>query len=269
MPYDDKNKITASDWITAVQREAFRPEPNSQEQKVEWAEMIIAVRSLADSVRHSKDNLLTKSFTEKEVRDRMDQLRENEGYSEFINALAHSPQMYANAFKAGTRHHGGGLDDMLKTYLAMNCKLDNNGVMARFRPTAKENIETMQKHLETLIKAKDSPNKKEEILDCMSHILASRDVVGAERGGIGKPDERLNQTLDAHQYSYRVGVEKRELEKISKSLVTNREFNNLVSLAVKGHGGAMEVEVRKASDQLLEQDRRAAQEEPNILKDLG
>lgn len=241
----DAVKYTASEWIKNFQSQA--PAPNViTDDMTEWIEDIIAVRSLAESVRHEKTRLEERSFSIQEINQRKKELQANKGYKTFIRSLTSGPDSdmrYEAAYKVGTVKHGGGLDDQLSHSLVMGGQLTNHGnepsVMDRYVPTANENIERFQKHLKAVKEGKIHMSSK-EVATCMAHIMCSRMSVGAEKAtGLFKTtDSRLDDKLSNFE-KYNQDV-KTISEKMEKELLSNsKDSQKWMDLAIHGHGGSL------------------------------
>lgn len=274
----DAEKSTASAWIKQFQSNA--PAPNViTDDKTEWIEDIIAVRSLAESVRHDKTRLKERSFSIQEINQRKKELQANKGYKTFIRSLTSGPDSvtrYEAAYKAGTTKHGGGLDDQLSHSLVMGGQLTNHGnepsVMDRYVPTANENIERFQKHLKDAKEGKIQMSSK-EAATCMAHIMCSRMSVGAEKAtGLFKTtDARLDDKLSNFE-KYNQDV-KTVSEKMEKELLSNsKDSQKWMDLAIHGHGGSLLNEynskLRTQEANLAKEDMKEIQQGSALMNEI-
>ena len=265
----DAVKSSASAWIKQFQSNATAPNVITDD-KTEWIEDIIAVRSLAESVRHDKTRLQERSFSRQEINQRKKELQAHEGYRTFIRSLTSGPDSdmrYEAAYKAGTVKHGGGLDDQLSHSLVVGGQLTNHGnepsVMDRYVPTANENIERFQKHLKDAKEGKIQMSSK-EAATCMAHIMCSRMSVGAEKatGLFKKTDSRLDDKL-SNLEKYKQDV-KTISEKMEKELRSNsKDSQKWMDLAVHGHGGSL---LDEYNSKLRTQEANLARENVNEIQ---
>lgn len=275
----DAEKYTASAWIKNFQSNA--PAPNVlTDDKTEWIEDIIAVRSLAESVRHNKTRLEERSFSIQEINQRKKELQAHKGYKTFIRSLTSGPDSemrYEAAYKAGTTKHGGGLDDQLSHSLMVGGQLTNHGnepsVMDRYVPTANENIERFQKHLKAAKEGKIQMSSK-EAATCMAHIMCSRMSVGAEKAtGLFKTtDSRLDDKLsNLEKYNQDV---KTISEKMEKELLSNsKDSQKWMDLAIHGHGGSLLNEYNsklrtQEEANLAKENMKEIQQGPSLVNDI-
>ena len=248
--------------------------------KTEWIEDIIAVRSLAESVRHNKTRLEERSFSIQEINQRKKELQANKGYRTFIRSLTSGPDSvtrYEAAYKVGTTKHGGGLDDQLSHSLVMGGQLTNHGnepsVMDRYVPTANENIERFQKHLKAAKEGKIHMSSK-EVATCMAHIMCSRMSVGAEKAtGLFKTtDSRLDGKLSNFE-KYNQDV-KTISEKMEKELLSNsKDSQKWMDLAIHGHGGSLLNEYNsklrtQEEANLARENMKEIQQGPSLVNDI-
>lgn len=274
----DAVKYTASEWIKNFQSQA--PAPNVlTDDMTEWIEDIIAVRSLAESVRHNKTRLEERSFSIQEINQRKKELQANKGYRTFIRSLTSLPDSetrYEAAYKAGTVKHGGGLDDQLSHSLVVGGQLTNHGnepsVMDRYVPTANENIERFQKHLKDAKEGKIHMSSK-EVATCMAHIMCSRISVGAEKAtGLFKTtDSRLDDKLSNFE-KYNQDV-KTISEKMEKELLSNsKDSQKWMDLAIHGHGGSLLDEynskLRTQEANLAKENMKEIQQGSSLVNDI-
>ena len=139
--------------------------------------------------------------------------------------LRENPVMAKKAAKAG---HGGELEDKMKEYIS---KLDRvpNDVPAKYMPDGKQMIEGVQDK----IKAADFNGKKpEEKLALYAKLMATREVVGAEKGKAETLERPLNGEM---------------LQKSVNSWMKNKTFKEFLEknpeeakkAAKAGHGGEL------------------------------
>lgn len=255
----DLQKKSAAEWIEKLQSEAPQYEDSARGDRKEWIAKIMAVRSLAEAERHGDSRLQSARFSEEEIEDRSMDLRNSEAYEEFLDGVTSSEERFAQASGKALHGHGGGLDDLCSGYLTMNRGLTDKDPLNRYTPTAKENIERLQNHLQSLrkagLKAKDSLDVRQQKAQTLAHIIASRRAVKAHRGGLFGGDENLNKKLPIGDY-----------EKLttrfymSLSSMGSEKLDALSALAEKGHGGKMMEEFGKELQQ------QKALKEQNALK---
>ena len=102
----------------------------------------------------------------------------------------------------------------------------------------------MQAHLKSMrkagLKASDDSDVQNEKAQTIAHLLASRQAVKAQRGGLFSGDERLNNKLPIEGY-----------EKLTQKFYRNlllmepEKIDQLSLLAEKGHGDVMTQEFSK------------------------
>ena len=139
--------------------------------------------------------------------------------------LKENPNMAKKAAKAG---HGGELEDKLKEYISKLDKVPND-VPAKYMPDGKLMIEGVQEKIE----AADFNNKKpEEKLALYAKLMATREVVGAEKGKV----ETLQRSLNGEM-----------LQKSINKWTNNKTFREFLEkdpeaarkAAREGHGGEL------------------------------
>ena len=155
----------------------FNPSQLTEEQKNLYADnilKILAVRQLADSERGKKDKLVRYEFTDKELNDRVAEMKEDPVFGDFINKIKQDPDLMKKAILAAQANlgHGGKLDDMLKDYM-LNLppgEFHNDKLHDRYLPTIKERIEYIQKQYKRAMKAM----KQMEVLDDALEVAQKR-----------------------------------------------------------------------------------------------
>lgn len=260
---EEAQKKTAEEWI-----EEFRNDPiveRDGKPSTEWLENIMAVRSLADSRRHSGASLKGEKFSLEEIDHRRYKLWDEGPFRSFVNHLQDNEAAYELASKCAFHGHGGRLDDMMTTYV-MNVDSDyksvGKGLMARYNPTAKAQIELYQKGLKQLNAVKDEGNElqqlrnREKRIQALAEIIGCRNAVNAERGNLLGGDERLNQKLNLANYHKEVRFANSMLD-----MMSDEKVDALSKLAEKGHGGKMQLAFQAETDRMLEKMNSAKQAE--------
>ena len=147
---------------------------------------ILAIRQLANSERGKVDKLIGFQFTQEELADRVEEMKEDSVFKGFIKKLREEPEYMKKAILAAKANpgHGGKLDDMLKDYM-LNLppgELRNSKLHDRFLPNIKERIESIQEQYKRATRA-----LKE--LDAIEKALGRIQV----RGGSDKQIERYTE----------------------------------------------------------------------------
>lgn len=252
---EEAQKKTAQEWI-----EEFRGNPvlkrNGVPDTTGWLENIMAVRSLADSKRHSAATLKNEKFSLEQIEERRFMLREEGPFSAFVDHLQTNGEAYELASKCAHHGHGGRLDDLMTTFL-LNAEHDydilNEGLLARYNITAKKQIELDQDMLKQLNAVKDKGDKREQMqnrnirIQALSEIIGSRMAVNAGRGSLLGGDEKLNEKLKPDAFRNAADHAEQLLERMDDKTV-----DNLSKLAEKGHGGKMMLAFQEQRDRLYQ-----------------
>ncbi len=207
---------------------------------------IMAARQLADSDRGSSEKLKKAVFTGDEVEERVDEMKNDPMFKQFLNDVKSDRNLYNKLIKAASSKsgHGGKLDDIYKEYVknlpARN--LHNTRINERYMPTVKERIEILQN------KAKNEKNLPEE---AAAEIVVLRNLSRAEIGKAKTLDKKI-PCFEQDSLAY-------ESTKLSRNDYFNDSFGkNTVAtgLLLKGHGGDMLQFLRDHFDEVVENQKR-------------
>lgn len=224
---------SASWWIKQLRRPENLYEVNEGQKKLKASQIarIMAIRSMAESVRHSKDKLLEKQLTEQDIkRGTANLLENNKPFQKFILELEQKPALLREAATAVGKGHGGGLDDMYSRYLAQQAKpgeLLYTPENKRWAPTASQRIEALQADLP---KAKNRYEQRKYLAE----IIAARQLVGAKHSHTSA-DKRLYNKLDDPE---KLAARTKDVE-TCLTMMDPEKVDNLFRQASSGHGGAM------------------------------
>ena len=216
---------------------------------------IMAARQLADSDRGSSAKLKKAVFTGDEVEMRVDEMKRDPMFKQFLEDVKLDRNLYNKLIKAASSKsgHGGKLDDIYKEYVknlpARN--LYNTRINERYMPTVKERIEILQN------KAKNEKNLPEE---AAAEIVVLRNLSRAE---IGKA-----KTLDKKIPCFEKDTLCYESTKLSRNGYFKDSFGkNTVAtgLLLKGHGGDMLQFLRDHFDEAVENQKR---KEAGTIEDM-
>ncbi len=228
-------KHDANIWIEHIQGKLKQNDMT----KEEGFARIMAARLLVDSGRNNLYSL-KKSVTNFDLTNKTDELLKNPQYKAFINKVTGNEKLLAKATKAATTGHGGGLDDMFKTYLLKRPagELNNDPALDRYMPKAIDRIEELQSQAKK--HKNDNPNAE------AAEILCIRNMVKAERNA--------KESLDV-----KIPVTGENLKENVAALEKNQAFTYAfgdprVKAAIgKGHGGLMVNGMRKINNLPKEQ----------------
>ena len=246
-PQAPEEAQSASRWIKKIRRdELFTTDPETGNKKLSIRALsrILAVRLLADSVRHDKARLLEKQLTDQQIRAGITELTKCEEFRGFISKLEGSDALKREAISVVGKGHGGGLDDMFGRYLAETAKpgeLLCSDAARRWAPTAIQRIEAMQKLLR-----EDGANPQKmqtaEKRRCLAEIIAAREMVDARRGGpiLGAHENLYKKLSDPEKHLARV----RDVE-ACLTMMNPEKVAALLEKATDGHGGAMLEDYKK------------------------
>ena len=218
---------------------------------------IMAARQLADSDRGSSEKLKKAVFTGAEVEMRVDEMKNDPMFKQFLEDVKSDRNLYNKLIKAASSKsgHGGKLDDIYKEYVknlpARN--LYNTRINERYMPTVKERIEILQN------KAKNEKNLPEE---AAAEIVVLRNLSRAE---IGKA-----KTLDKKIPCFEKDTLCYESSKLSRNDYFRDSFGkNTVAtgLLLKGHGGDMLQFLRDHFDEVVENQKRMEAEAIEDMQD--
>ena len=202
---------------------------------------IMAVRSLANSVRNDKSQLLSTQLTAQQIAEKARQIKQDtlsEGLAAFLAKARTDRKLGKEVISAVTTGHGGGLEDLFSRHLAQTAVPGDpvcSPEMTRWRPTAKQRIEALQEMLR-------SGNLKEhQRRMALAEIIAARELTEARRGGaFSGADERLNRKLSPDALVNRA----RQVNECL-GLLSPEKQELLLEKAVNGHGGAMLEDYKK------------------------
>ena len=148
--------------------------------------------------------------------------------------------------------HGGALEEDYHAILRKQAAAENR-VQGDQLPTARERIEALQARLR-------GTQDQAEKLHCVAGIIAARQTVGAQRGGMFGGDKRLNDTLDPAKLA-----EREQDVTLYLSNLPEKVQRDLTAQAEDGHGGAMVETYREANTVNVQMDglrARALRGEP-------
>ena len=197
-------QISGSRYIQNIQ--AQLPTKNPADMEMEEREacirqlfQVIAARNLCDSDRGKKAKLVNTNVEPEKVDDLVEKMFGHDNFRDFSSALKLKPALLQQAMTACRKGHGGGLDDMYKSFLKDlgPGELVNDKMQERYMPTAQERIKALQ--------AKAKVSKQ-----------ASRDMTAI--------DEKL-KTLAANS------PEKENLERTKLDLQLKADSNDLTRIA--------------------------------------
>ncbi|MBR3040533.1 MAG: hypothetical protein IKI20_07775 [Lachnospiraceae bacterium] len=218
---------------------------------------IMAARQLADSDRGSSAKLKKAVFTGDEVEMRVDEMKNDPMFKQFLNDVKLDRNLYNKLIKAASSKsgHGGKLDDIYKEYVKNLPARDlhNTRINERYMPTVKERIEILQN------KAKNEKNLPEE---AAAEIVVLRNLSRAE---IGKA-----KTLDKKIPCFEKDTLCYESTKLSRNDYFKDSFGkNTVAtgLLLKGHGGDMLQFLRDHFDEVVENQKRMEAEAIEDMQD--
>ena len=202
---------------------------------------IMAVRSLANSVRKDKSQLLTTQLSADQIAEKARQIKQDtlsEGLGAFLAKVRTDRKLGKEVISAVTTGHGGGLEDLFSRHLAQTAEPGApvcTSKMTRWMPTAKQRIEALQEMLR-------SGNLKEhQRRMALAEIIAARELTEARRGGaFSGADERLNRKLSPDALVNRA----RQVNECL-GLLSPEKQELLLEKAVNGHGGAMLEDYKK------------------------
>ena len=218
---------------------------------------IMAARQLADSDRGSSEKLKKAVFTGDEVEERVDEMKNDPMFKQFLKDVKLDRNLYNKLIKAASSKsgHGGKLDDIYKEYVKNLPARDlhNTRINERYMPTVKERIEILQN------KAKNEKNLPEE---AAAEIVVLRNLSRAE---IGKA-----KTLDKKIPCFEKDTLCYESTKLSRNDYFRDSFGkNTVAtgLLLKGHGGDMLQFLRDHFDEAVENQKRMEAEAIEDMQD--
>ena len=240
---DDERRFKASDLIRSLQQKQnvriTDPQTGNTVVDPEWITAIMAVRSLANSDRGSSKKLDSSYLTLGDVRTRMREMKADPAFRDFLRNTASNPAITEEVIRMGRNGHGGELDDACRDFIVYNRKQPVGSFMSRYRPTAQQMIEVMQRKLQDMSSAKPhSFGEKQMLLEekkhCVASIIAARAAVGAKRGGVFHMDDKLKEKLDPDVFADKLREAKGVLRKMDEDTL-----NTLFEKALEGHGGKM------------------------------
>ena len=230
---------SASWWIKQLRspNKLYDNKDGVKKLKVGQLVRIMAIRSLAESVRGSKDKLVTKQLTEQDIAKKSEELLAgNVSFKKFVKKLTDDRKLQEEAIAAVGKGHGGGLDDMYSRYLAEQAKVGEplyTPENKRWAPTAIQRIEALQAQLP---KANTTYEKRQY----MAEIIAVRELVGAKHSHTSA-DKRLYSKLDDPA---KLQNRMKDVETCLIMMDPNKA-NRLIQKALTGHGGEMMEDYKK------------------------
>ena len=194
---------------------------------------IMAARLLVNSERGSLSTL-NRPVSRYDIEEKTKELMERPGhFKDFMDKVMSDEKLLAKASKAAGTGHGGGLDDMLKSYLKElpAGKLSSDPLIDRYMPTAKERIEALQDQAKVIRKKGSVPYEQ------AVEIIAIRNRVDAER--------KNKSSLDIKIPTGGKDLAK-EVTDMSKhhALIAAVSDDKTMDLLVSGHGGEMVTNIR-------------------------
>ena len=228
----------ADKWIESLQRrENLEKVGKNGKTSIDTDQFakIMAARMLAESVRGSKKSLTGKSLNVIDIEKKAEELKKNDSYQGFLSNLKKDPKMMQKAITAARSGHGGGLDDMFKSYLKQlpARQLSNNPLLARYMPTVKERIEALQAQV---------PQQMDKLYPIVAEIFVLRNLAHAERGKASSLDKPIPTSRE------------KPLQDDIRDLCQNQELHRIVEFGegrqntaawiTEGHGGGMVEEFR-------------------------
>ena len=287
---DNGGLRTAARYIEAIRDGGF-PEKDpanlSEEQKelaLDRMLKIMAARELVDSERNKKQRLEENSVKPEDVKRRAEQMKNDPTFQKFLEKLNDDPKLFKAAVSAATKRpgHGGGLDDMFKSFVKNQppCEFRNDAILKRYLPTVKERIEILQDQCKKCLSAdKDLRsveaklssiqrkhntsdatiekllNKKEKlettITDYAPHrvsgeIIALRNLIKADKG----KKASLEKPIPVAEDGSLLMDEANDLYNELGGVFADEAIQNMVT---EGHGGNMMDTVRKTAHIELEE----------------
>lgn len=222
----------AKDWIVQFQTthdvyEARRDPQGNKIPRTDWLLRLLAVRSLVGAEPGDK-SFYRKSISFQAVKQRAEELAREPEVKSFLDNLKRKPSAYASTMENARKGTGSGLDRMVKLYVAANGLAPQGKLMKRYLPSAEQRVDC-QKYV-----LKNKAEKREDKLDCVSQIIASRLAVSARRGGLTGMDDRMKNAPDSEAFAQCRKLTRDALEKLAPA-----ELGSLLTVAQAGHGGKM------------------------------
>lgn len=267
-------KMNAARFIERLRDNAFpiaNPDRLDADQKRQYLNnflKIIAVRQLAGSDRGHVDKLKKFNFSEKELWDRVNEMKKDPVFRGFLENITGDTLQFKRAITAAQTNpgHGGKLDDMLKDYI-LNLppgQMLNTKLHERFLPTAKDRIESIKKQIEKMYDTEKKISSLEEDLDkiqnkggsvkkinelkekkaklqefvesirpknAVAEIIELRNMVKADYGKKGSLEKKI-PAFEEDTLSHKI-----DAVRMNREFVAICDRNDVKELLFKGHGG--------------------------------
>ena len=286
---DNGGRQRASAYIETIRDNGFPekdPAKLSEEQKEQAFDRmlkIMAARELVDSDRGKKKKLQENEVDPADVKRRAEMMKKDPTFQKFLQALSDDPKKFKAAMAAATKRpgHGGGLDDMFKSFVKNQppCEFRNDTILKRYMPTVKERLEVLQDQFRKCIAADKEMQSVDAKLDSIQKKSTGKEkTIEKLLSKRGKLDERISdyapQRVAGEMIVLRNLIKadkgnKASLEKPipvaeNGELLTddaNELYNNIGvifedekirDLVADGHGGRMMEKVRKQAHEELD-----------------
>ena len=256
----------AKDWIKQFQTtndiyELRRDQAGNPVPKTDWLLRLLAVRSLVNA-RPGDKSFHTTMLSLQQIDQRAALLAQDPDMQAFLRDVK-SPDYYTSVLEAAKKGTGSGLDTKLKRYFAFFGMAPRGELMTRYLPSAELRVDC-QKYV-----LKNKAEKREDKLDCVSQIIASRLTVGARRGGLTGMDDRMKNAPDSEAFAQCRKLTRDALEKLAPA-----ELGSLLNLSQAGHGGKMlqrftaltRIDAQNWQDKVREQQGPRIEEQPELLR---
>ena len=244
---DNGGRRSAAAYIETIRDNGF-PEKDPAKLNAAQKELaldrmlkIMAARELVDSERGSKKKLQNNEVDPADVKRRAEKMKNDPTFQKFMQALSDDPKKLKAAMAAATKRpgHGGGLDDMFKSYVKNQppCEFRNDTILKRYMPTVKERLEVLQDQFRNCLAA----DKEKQSVEAKLDKIQKKDT------GKDKTVENLlskREKLDVRLSDYAP-------QRVAGEMIALR---NLIK-ADKGNKASLEkpVPVSDAGDELMEE----------------
>ncbi|MBR0131048.1 MAG: hypothetical protein IJM08_07070, partial [Firmicutes bacterium] len=201
---DNGGRRSAAAYIETIRDNGF-PEKDPAKLNAAQKELaldrmlkIMAARELVDSERGSKKKLQSNEVDPADVKRRAEMMKKDPTFQKFLQALSDDPKKFKAAMSAATKRpgHGGGLDDMFKSYVKNQppCEFRNDTILMRYMPTVKERLEVLQDQFRKCLAADKEMQSVDAKLDKFQKKGTGKDkAIENLTSKRAKLDERLSE----------------------------------------------------------------------------
>ena len=242
---EESVRMTTDKWIENWQSKLSNDPAQRTSAKASLFAHIMAARMAGGAVRKDASSL-NKPITIEEIDAKADILLGNSQFMDFMGKMK-EPDVLSMAQKMAVKGHGGGLEDMFKSYLCTRPagELSNDPELSRFMPDVKNRIEALQKHAQIKMKKGKAPVKE------AAEVMMLRDMVGAERGDKSALEQPIPTDKDLVTGVAEIAADADFQKTIAKNAVASK--------LVKGHGGKMIEEGKEMTKNMANVRNKAAE----------